>query len=147
MTYRTVLAILISFLLTPLIMITWSRMTPITPNSKFDKMAMDYLRTRNNWIDNLFTLSMFVGLLLPLPLYYFKIGPQNFWPLGLGFGFAIILPVTFVMIITFRKGVDRFHEFWRFYELKWKVGLKGIRLMYIPLALLGLLSLFMIIVS
>jgi hypothetical protein len=145
MTYRTLLAAFISFVLTPLVMKSWSRMAPVASASEFDRMGMEQMRRRNDWIDNLFTLLMFVGLLSPFLLYHFKIGPQNFWPIGLGFGFAIILPVTFVMLITLRKDTHRFHEFWRYYELKWKVGLKGIRALYIPLAILGLVSLFMII--
>jgi len=122
-------------------------MSPIETISKFDKIGMEELRIRNNWLDRMFTFLMFIGLLLPLTLYYFKIGPQNFWPLGLSFGLMIILPVTVISIITLQKDINRFSEFWRYYELKWNFSLKSIRLLYILFALLGLISLFMILVS
>jgi len=148
MTYRTILAALASSLLTPLLVIIWSKMAPIATSSKFDKMGFDKLRDRNNRIDVIFTVFMFVGLVMPLTLYYFNIiGKQNFWPVGLAFGFAIILPVSVVAIITLRQSTDRFHEFWRYYELKWKIGLPGIRLLYIPLAIIGIISLFMTLIS
>jgi hypothetical protein len=87
-------------------------------------------------------------LLIPLILFNFKIIKQNsIWLVGLSLGLMIILPVTIVMLVTLRKGTDRFHEFWRYYELKWKIGLKGIRRLYIPFAIIGIISLFMIILS
>lgn len=141
------LSALLSFFLTPLIIKIISKMSPIETISKFDKMGMEEMRIRNNWLDSMFTFLMFIGLLLPLTLYYFNIGPQNFWPLGLSFGLMVILPVTVISIITLQKGSDRFNEFWRYYELKWNFSLKSIRLLYMLFALIGLVSLFMILVT
>ena len=37
-------------------------------------------------------------------------------------------------------GLPRFREFWRFYELRWGIGVTGIKLVYIPFAVLGLVA-------
>ncbi len=138
---------LASLLLTPVIMKYWRKLSPVPTLSKYDKIGQEQLRKRNNKIDILFTILMFIGFMIPSLLYYFQIGPQNGWPLGLAFGFMIMLPVTVVSIITLREGTDRFNEFWRYYELKWGIGLKGIRLLYITTSVVGLISLFMILLD
>ena len=41
-------------------------------------------------------------------------------------------------------GVVRFREFWRFYEIKWGIAMNGIRVVYIPISLIGLVSILKI---
>ena len=53
----------------------------------------------------------------------------------------VALPVAVIALITLRQGSDRFREFWRFYEIKWGVGLCGIAWVYLPIGLLAPLGL------
>jgi hypothetical protein len=85
---------------------------------------------------------MFVGLMTPLPLalLFLRAKPTN--PLciiglaAVSFGLMVALPVFAIAVITLRKGYSRLWEFWRFYETKWGIGLRGIAWVYIPIGAL-----------
>ena len=91
-------------------------------------------------MDRIGVLLSLSGVCFPLYLYATGVSPHNPWPVGLGFGVMVILPVTFIALFTLPKGAGRFAEFWRFYELKYGIGLKGIAVVYVLFALLGLVS-------
>jgi hypothetical protein len=137
---------LVGGLLTPLIVRWWSRATPPAETSPFDSLGMEVLRARNNRIDNIGTVFSFCGMLTAFPFYFGGAKSNNFWPVGLAMGMMVIFPVTFFWLATRHGGVARWHEFWRFYELKWGIGLRGLRWVYVPLAGLGLVSLAMLLV-
>jgi hypothetical protein len=145
MSYSILVSVLASVVLTPLLVRLWSRLTPPASTSDFDHLDFEMLRKRNGGKDNLATLLSLVGICLPLVAIYFRLLPATFWLVGLGFGLMVLLPVTYIAAVTLPDGIQRFHEFWRFYELKWGIGLRGIRLIYIPIAVLGLVSLIMVI--
>jgi len=69
------------------------------------------------------------------------------WPLGLGLGLMVILPTLFILMVTLPQGSVRVREFMRFYETKWGIGIRGLRWIYVPIAMLGLVSLTMLMVS
>jgi hypothetical protein len=134
-------------LLTPLIVRWWSRAAPPAETSEFDSLGLDGLRERNNRIDVIASILSFCGLLTAFPFY---IGPAKWnsgWPLGMGFGFMVIFPVIYIWLATRHGGVSRWHEFWRFYELKWGIGLRGLRWFYVPVAGLGIVSLVMVLIG
>jgi hypothetical protein len=131
-------------LLTPLIVHWWSRLCPPAESSEFDSMGMDELRARNNRIDNIGSVLSFVGLLTAFPFYFGPVKWESGWPVGLGLGMMVIWPVTFFWLATRRGGIARWLEFWRFYEIKWGVGLRGLRWFFVPVALLGVVSLVMV---
>src|SRR5262245_24982444 len=94
-------------------------------------MGADRLRARNKWLDRAFTVLMFVGLLVPLLAMQALGSVQlDLRIIGLAFGNMVVLPTAFVAAITLPSGIARFHEFWRYYELKWGIGLKGIAWVY-----------------
>ena len=127
-----------SFVLTPLVMGAWHRLTPPAEASEFDALGSAALRARNKYLDYLFTVLMFVGLVTPFAFIRNASSPTHAIALlGLAFGVMVDLPVAAIAGLTLPYGVSRFREFWRFYELKWGIGLRGIALVYTPIGLLG----------
>ena len=57
------------------------------------------------------------------------------------------LPVAVIASITLHQGVKRFQEFWRFYEIKYGIGIRGITCVYTPIGLLGIMGPFMIFIG
>ena len=133
--------------LVPLIMLLWKRLAPPSGHSEFDDLGRDVLTKRNAKLDGLFTTLMFVGLIGPfLVASRFLSGthPKPLFLIGLGalsFGLMVTLPVAVIASLTLRQGGNRFREFWRFYEIKWGIGLRGIAWVYIPIGLLAPLGL------
>jgi len=83
-----------------------------------------------------------------VPLVLMALGmTATFWLVGLGFGLMVILPISFFAAVTFRGGAVRHRELWRFYELKWNVSLRSLAWLYIPLAILGVVSFIMVVGS
>jgi hypothetical protein len=136
---------LVGGLLTPFVVRWWSRSAPPAKTSEFDELGSERLRARNNRIDVIGTTLSFCGLLTAFPFYFGSAHSNSPWPLGMGFGMMVIFPVTFFWLATRNGGIARWHEFWRFYELKWGVGLRGLRWVYVPIAALGIVSLVMIV--
>jgi len=126
-------------ILTPLIMALWSKMAPPAESSAFDHIDPDDLHDRNNGIDVVCQVLSVTGIFVPLGLMAVGV-PPTFWLVSLGFGLMVILPVSYITAVTYRGGIERFREFWRFYELKWKIGIRSIMWLYIPIAILGVAS-------
>ena len=133
---------LASAVLTPLVVALWARITPVSALSEFDRMGAGQLRARNKWLDYCFTLLMFVGLLAPiaaLPLLKSeRLAP---WLVGLALGNMVVLPTSVIAAITLPKGEARYREFWRFYEVKWGIGLRGIAWVYGAISVLWIFCL------
>lgn len=145
MDYSILISIVGSMVLTPLLVNWWSRLSPPASQSEFDHLDPEILRARNGWMDHIATVLSIAGICVPLIVIYFKLAEATFWLLALGFGLMVLLPFAFVCAVTLPHGAQRFREYWRFYELQWGVGLNGIRWLYIPVALLGLVGFVMVI--
>ena len=117
-------------------------LSPPSDLTRFDSIGIEMLTKRNNWIDNIGQVLSFSGLLTAFPFYFGQTESESFWPLGMGFGCMVIFPVSFFALITWRNGYDRWLEFWRYYEIKWGISTGGIKWVYIPIALLGFISMF-----
>lgn len=136
--------IVIAFLsatLTPVLMTLWGKMSPVKELSAWEP-SFDTLKRRNNIIDGVACVLCLIGIGVPLPLMQYIPEGTHMWAVGLGFGLMIILPVLFVTLVTLPFGIGRFLEFWRFYELKYKIGIRGIMVLYIPLMVLGVVSVY-----
>ena len=120
-----------SALLTPLIVALWAKITPVATRSEFDHLGADNLRARNRWLDHCFTLLMFIGMLVTfafIPLLRSEqLAP---WLIGLAIGNMVVLPTVVIAALTLPSGTARFREFWRFYEVRWGIGLRGIAWVY-----------------
>ena len=99
--------------LTPFAVIIWKRLSPVSSFSEFDFISRDELKRRNNWIDRVATLLMFVGLMSFV--FPYAQGTPLIDPIGgaLGLGLMMWLPASFVMVVTLPHGTTRFREFLR----------------------------------
>jgi hypothetical protein len=145
----TTLPLVASLALTPVVMALWQRAAPPTDCSEFDALGLA-LTERNGRLNSLFTFLMFVGLLVPLPFLLSlpaSSGLRAFGFVALAFGLMVDLPVVVIGVITMREGIKRFQEFWRFYEIKYGIGLRGIAWVYIPIGLLAPIGLVMVVLG
>jgi hypothetical protein len=131
----------VAALLTPLVVLIWQKVFPVSSFSQFDLIGREDLQRRNNWIDRTATFLMFAGLVSFVVPYAH--GAQRNDPIGLALGFGLMmwLPASFVMTVTLPRGANRFREFLRWYELKWGIGIRGITYVYVPLFVLAALAL------
>lgn len=139
MSLPLILPTVAAMLLTPLVVTLWSRAYPPTPLNKAENMEV--LRARNGWIDNVATIFMFVGLIFPIIIFGRSINNVGIWAVGLMAGLMVSMHFLSVCLATIPfGGLMRFREFWRFYELRWGIAMKGIRIVYVPISMLGFLS-------
>ena len=134
------LPVFATIVLTPMVMRLWSRLSPPANLSGFEDFGA--LRRRNGWINLVFTFAMFCGFALPFFLFGRKLNSVGWPSLGLAFGGAVILPWSWICAATLPLGLSRYHEFWRYYELRYRIGMAGIAAVYLPLAFIGVASVF-----
>jgi hypothetical protein len=144
-TIGSALSITAAMFLTPVIMRLWRRRSPPSQVSAFDLFSPDELKRRNRWIYIIVYFLSFVGIISPVLLYANGISKHNPWPVGLGFGLAVILPFIFVSLITLSQGINRFREFWRYFEIQNKLSLSSIFIFSVPLGAIGFVSLYKLI--
>jgi hypothetical protein len=140
--HAVAVSIFASAVLTPLIVSLWAKITPVAGRSEFDGMSADQLRSRNKWLDRAFTVLMFAGLAAPMPFFPNPdLKPLAPWLIGLAIGSMVVLPSAVIAVLTLPRGAVRFREFWRYYEVKWGIGLKGIAWVYGFITLVWVVSL------
>lgn len=131
----------VSIILTPLIMRLWSAAFPLRGNKEFSHFTYKGLKRRNGWIDLIATVFMLVGMFVPF-IFFRQLEKVGLWAVGVPFGLAVIFHFVWVTLVTLPFGLKRFREFWCFYELRWGIGMVGIKVVYIPMGIVGLFSLF-----
>jgi hypothetical protein len=62
------------------------------------------------------------------------------WLVGVIFGWLVLAPVLLISLFTLPRGISRWREFWRFYELRYKISLRFLTPFYAMLCLLGVIS-------
>jgi hypothetical protein len=108
--------------------------------SIFDSMTFDELQVRNRWIEyggmtvTLATLILAWGLMVAVGLQH------NLWRVGFMLGMPYAAMFAFVSAATLPSGIRRFREYWRFHELKQRIRLAVLLTLYVPPAVLGLVS-------
>jgi hypothetical protein len=131
------LPILAAVALTPLLIRLWGWLSPPRECAGVD---LHELRAKNGWINILFTLLMIGSFGLPFLLFGTRLNNIGLPAIGLAFGGAVVIPWIFVCVITLPFGFARYHEFWLYYEQRYRIGLMGIVVVYVPLALVGAAS-------
>lgn len=138
------MSVVAAMVLTPLIVYLWSRAFPVRGNPEFAGVEYQTLKKRNGWIDLVATAMMFVGFALPFMLIPYVRKENAVWLFGMAIGSMVIFHFLWVCAATRSIGGYRSREFWRFYELRWGIGINGIKFVYIPIGMLGLISAAMI---
>jgi len=130
-------------MLTPMLMGLWSKLSPPGEASPFDVFDPSVLHSRNNWIDRVGCVLCLAGIFAPILLYGLGVvSSRSPWPLGIGCGLMVILPTIFVALVTLPRGMARYREFWRFYELRYKIGLPSLFALYVLMGSVGVFSAF-----
>ena len=62
------------------------------------------------------------------------------WLVGVAFGWAVLVPVFFIAACTLPRGLFCWSEFWRYYELRYRVSLAFITPVFTALCALGAVS-------
>lgn len=133
--------------MTPVILFLWGAAFPVTEESEFNHCNFEAMKKRNKWINNISVVLHFVGMCLPIPLLMATTenNPELVpWGIALVFGSMVIVPFTFVTAMTLPRGINRFREYWRFYELHYGIGILGIKVVLIPIGLIGVAALWKI---
>lgn len=130
----------ISAIATPRIIVVWGLAFPPSEKSRFNKFSAEELKKRNNLLEVITQWSSLLGI--AFPLLYFNEGELDafgLWVVGFAFGSMVAIPCLIVSLVTLPKGRERFFEYWRFYELKYGIGIKSILVLIVfSLGLLGL---------
>jgi hypothetical protein len=126
--------------LTPLLVAGLMRLFPV--KSIFSEGTRDFeiLRARNNWIDVVACVICLLGIWSAVGLYIAGMDSHDPWGLAFGFGMSVLGPLLWISAVTLPGGMWRFAEFWAFYEVKYKVNWKGLAIIFLPLAALGVVS-------
>jgi hypothetical protein len=131
------LVIVASAFLTPLLMRALSRVFPARRPQSDD---YQFLRSRYKALE---LWSQFFALLGGGAAVWFVIvlRPGNTpWLIGVIFGWLAFAPLLLIAICTLPRGVSRWTEFWRFYELHYRINLRFLAPIYVFLGLLGVVS-------
>ena len=113
---------------------------PLRKSSEFDSMPEAELKKRNRWIE----LSACAGAVLTFfsllaSILYFGLEPTLWWG-ALIFGLPFTVFLAIIATFTLLHGRNRWDEFWRFHERTANIHLYVLLAIYIPVALVGLLS-------
>jgi hypothetical protein len=123
---------------TPVAVALWSKLFPPSKLGVLENLGE--LHLRNSWIDAVACFVCGAGFVLPIVLFWSEIDSVGWPSIGLAFGAGIVLPCIWICIATLPFGLSRYRGFWRFYEQRYRIGMTGIMIIYVPFALLGLVS-------
>jgi hypothetical protein len=105
--------------------------------------AWDHYETLRKRYNALELLSQLAAVLAGIGSVCFLIAmrpPNTPWLVGIVFGWVVLAPILLIALLTLPRGIERWREFWRFYELRYKISLHFITPLYATLCLLGLVS-------
>jgi hypothetical protein len=100
----------------------------------------EILRSRYNNLNVAAQLAS-VAAIISSAYFLFSFVPSNTpWIVGVLFGWLVLAPVLLIALFTLPRGFARWREFWRFYELRYKINLRFLTPLYALLCLLGIIS-------
>ena len=128
---------LAAMILAPIIMRALARRFPARVGSPGE---YETLRAQFHWLDLASQLAALVGIIASVTLLIALHAANTPWILGVAFGWAVLAPVLLVALVTLPRGVARWCEFWRFYELTYHTSLRFFTPLYVVLCTLGIVS-------
>ena len=135
--WRIALSIFAVTVLTPIITRALSRALP--PRHS-DTVEADSLSRRYRSLELWSHLAAVIGVLGAIAfLILLRVGNTP-WLLGVVFGWPVLVAILFIAMFTLPHGLSRWREFWRFYELHYRITLRILAPLYVSLCALGLLS-------
>lgn len=122
--------------LVPLILIFYGKFFSIKSQSYWG-LNFEKLNRQNKPLDTIAgPLSLVAIVIIALLMPYIP-EEKHVWALILGFALAVLFPVLFITFITLPGGAQRFFAFWVYYELNHKADVRWVMALYIPLIILG----------
>jgi hypothetical protein len=133
---------------TPLIISAFAFLAPLLaralsrafPPRRLEPEYYDVLQARHNALEIRSRVFAVAGLIASVCFLIVWHPGNTPWLVGVIFGWAVLAPVLLIAACTLPKGFVRWHEFWRFYELRHKIRLRFLGLLYTLLCLVGLIS-------
>jgi len=98
------------------------------------------LLPRYNWLEIASRMAAIIGAVGLIVVAYILHVRNTPWLIGLIFGWLVLTPVLLIALATLPRGSAHWREFWRFYELKYDISLRLVAPVYTALALLGIIS-------
>jgi hypothetical protein len=123
--------------LTPVIMRALARKFPARSGDPGECESLRRQYRRLELGSQLAALAGIIGLIALLILFHVGNTP---WIVGAGFGWLVLAPVLLIAAFTLPRGVARWRDFWRFYELTYHVSLRFLAPLYVALCALGIVS-------
>src|ERR1035437_5189300 len=121
---------------TPLVILVLSRLAP--PRGA-ERAAVESLRAKYEKVVFCSGIAFFVGMLSAI-FFCVSLRKNSIWMMGVLFGWMVAFPVLLIAIRTLRYGRQEWNDFWFFYEMKYKVGVRLIFLFYGFLIAVGVIS-------
>jgi hypothetical protein len=135
----TWLSLFAAIVLTPIAMRVLARTFPARPG---EPTEYESLRQHYRWLEIASQVAALAGIIGSIAfLILLRVGNTP-WIVGAGFGWLVLAPVLVIAAFTLPRGVARWREFWRFYELTYHVSLRLLAPIYVILCALGIVSTF-----
>ena|SRR5438093_9084649 len=135
--WRIPVAIAACALLTPLIIRGLSRAFP-PPHPALERY--DLLRSRYKAIELWSQIFAVLGGLGAI-CFLLALRPGNTpWLVGVVFGWLVLVPLLFIAVCTFPRGLCSWREFWQYHELHYQISLRLLTPLYALLCFVGIIS-------
>jgi hypothetical protein len=133
----TWLSLFAAMVLTPIIMRALARKFPARSG---DPGEYESLRQQYRWLELGSQLAALGGIIGAIGLLILSHVGNTPWIIGVGFGWLVLAPILVIAAFTLPRGVARWREFWRFYELTYHISLRFLAPIYVALCALGIVS-------
>ena len=133
----TALPLFAAIVLTPVVMLVLARLFPIRAANDLE---LRLLRRKYGWLGVIATVAVFVGMFVSIALIIALRVGNTPWMLGVVAGWLVLAPVLVIAAFTLPRGINRWREFWRYYELKYRISLGFIAPVYSAFSLIGIVS-------
>jgi hypothetical protein len=133
----TWLSLLAAMALTPIIIRVLARKFPAR---SADPREYESLRRQYGWLELGSQLAALAGIIGSITLLILLHVGNTPWIVGVGFGWLVLAPVLVISAFTLPRGIARWREFWRFYELRYHISLQLLAPVYVALSALGIVS-------
>jgi hypothetical protein len=133
----TWLSLFAAMVLTPIIVRALARKFPAQAG---DAVEYEALRQRYRWLEIASQLAALVGIVGSIALLTSLRVGNTPWIVGVGFGWLVLAPVLLIAAFTLPRGLACWREFWRFYELTYRISLRLLAPIYVALCALAIVS-------
>jgi hypothetical protein len=133
----TWLSLFAAIVLTPVVMRVLARRFPAPPG---EATEYESLRRQYGWLETTSQLAALAGIVGSIALLISLHVGNTPWIIGVGFGWLVLAPVLLIAAFTLPRGLACWRDFWRFYELTYRISLRLLAPIYVALCALAIVS-------